>query len=84
MTKQIVNICQAVGRLDISVLKHGNLTSLSKLYLNDKSLFTMRYFLWLTTAVQMCFSSRDTSECVYHLILLQLSRSTDMQIMYTH
>lgn len=42
-----VNICLAVGRLDISVLKHCNLISLSKLSSNDKSLFNMNYFLWV-------------------------------------
>lgn len=45
--RPLVNICLAVGRLDISVLKHCNLISLSKLPSNDKSLFNMSYFLWV-------------------------------------
>lgn len=68
----LVNICQAVGRLDISVLKHSNLISLSKLYLHDKSLFTMRSFLWLQLQYKCAPSSRDTRGCVHHLTLLQL------------
>lgn len=103
--RALVNICKAVGRLDIAVFKHCNLISLSQIHLTFfspqltpvvflltvrlgplssrffffffcggyRSLFNMRYFLWVQLHHRWTPSFLDTRECVYHFIHMVLN-----------